>query len=86
MKHSMMFVAAVFAFAATTTAPAAAREAQFSRADLNMSSSQGIEVFNARVRSAARVACGERTGPVSFREYAQVRACKRDFIQSYAST
>jgi UrcA family protein len=82
-RSAMLAAAAALSFVALTTAPAAAqtRETRLTYADLNLSSSAGVEVLNARIRNAARQACGQRFGRVSLREYAQVRACKREFIE-----
>jgi UrcA family protein len=84
--HRSALTAAVAAFclAAITPAPALAQPSQtrVRYADLNLSSPEGARVFDARLRNAARQACGERMGRETLREYLRVRACKRAFIES----
>ncbi|MGQ0532368.1 MAG: UrcA family protein [Caulobacteraceae bacterium] len=76
--------AAAFCVAALSAAPAVA-QTRLSYADLNLNSSAGLEVFNARARNAARRTCGERLGPQTLREHMLVRSCKRAFIESAVS-
>jgi UrcA family protein len=42
--------------------------------------------FEARIRLAARQACGQRIGQVTLREWRMVRECKRAFIESARAT
>lgn len=86
-RSAITAAAAAFCLAAMTPAPATAQPSQtrVRYADLNLSSPQGARVFDARLRNAARQACGERMGRETLREHLQIRACKRAFIESAAA-
>ena len=42
--------------------------------------------FEARLRLAARQACGQHIGRVTLREWRSIRECKREFIDSARAT
>jgi UrcA family protein len=86
MRRTILYATAiVLSVAAAAPAAAQTHARRISYADLNLSSPEGARAFDARIRNEARQACGERMGRETLREYLQIRACKRAFIESVAA-
>lgn len=79
MKHSLLFVAAAFAFAAMASTPAAAEEDRFatrvSYADLNLNTRAGANAMLNRIEDAAFNGCEARSGRMTLRARAIQRSC-----------
>lgn len=86
MQRTLFAVALVCATLVTAPASAQHLAGYDDRQNYDFALVANDATFHARVRLAARQACGERIGRVSLREWMQIRECKRDFVRSALST
>jgi UrcA family protein len=87
MQRTLLAAAIVCTALATATPASAQLYAGYNdRQSYDFTLRSSDATFEARLRLAARQACGQRIGQVTLREWRMIRECKREFIESARAT